>query len=382
MERALAESEQKLAGMLNAVTDHISMMDDQYNIVWANDVARELFGSDLVGKKCYQIYHGTEEPCESCVVRRTLADGKSHEHETRVVSHDGERDFWCTSSVAARHDDGRPRLVIEVSRDITDRKQAEEQSRKHLAELAHVMRLTTMGEMASGMAHELNQPLTAIATYAGACVNTLQQAPSPVVDKATDILDRIEQQAIRAGRIIHRLRSFVSRTSPARVARDMNEIVREVLVLAGAELRANRISVRLDLDDSIPKVLVDAIQIQQVLLNLVKNAREAMSGESDDRRELTIETGVAGSNTVEVAVRDSGTGVRPENADQVFDAFFTTKPDGMGMGLAISRSIAEAHGGRLSFTPNSDRGCTFRFAVPVLRDEPVRDVRRAEGACR
>jgi PAS domain S-box-containing protein len=382
MERALAESKQKLAGMLNAVTDHISMMDEQYNIVWANEVARGLFGAAVVGRKCYEVYHGKEEPCESCVTRRTFADGKSHEHETKVVSADGERDFWCTSSVAARHEDGRPKLVMEISRDVTDRKRAEEQSRKHLAELAHVMRLTTMGEMASGMAHELNQPLTAIATYAGACSNTLQQTPSPTVDKATEILDRIEQQAIRAGRIIHRLRSFVSRTPPARVARDMNEIVREVLVLAGAELRTSRITVRLDLDESIPNVLVDAIQIQQVLLNLVKNAREAMAGESDDRRELTIETGFAEPNTVEVAVGDSGTGVCAADADQVFDAFFTTKPDGMGMGLAISRSIAESHGGRLSFTPNSDRGCTFRFAIPALRDKPSHDVRRAEGTPR
>jgi C4-dicarboxylate-specific signal transduction histidine kinase len=295
------------------------------------------------------------------------------------LTKDGERDFWCTSTVAARHEDGRPRLVLEISRDITDRKRAEQQSRKHLAELAHVMRLRTMGEMASGMAHELNQPLTAIATYAGACLNTLQQVPSPAVDKATDMLERIDRQAVRAGRIIHRLRSFVSRTPAARDTRDMNELIREVLVLAEGELRAQRIRLQLNLDESIPPVHVDAIQIQQVLLNLVNNAREAMSDASDDGRALTVETELAGADTVEVAVCDTGAGVAAENADLLFDAFFTTKPEGMGMGLAISRSIAESHGGRLWFTPNASRGCTFRFAIPAGRDEPVHDVRRPAG---
>ena len=135
-------------------------------------------------------------------------------------------------------------------------------------------------------------------------------------------------------------------------------------------------------DESVPHVLVDTIQIQQVLLNLVKNAQEAMSDEIDDRRELTIETGFVKPDTVEVSVGDSGTGVRAENADHVFDAFYTTKPDGMGMGLAISRSIAESHGGRLWFTSNADRGCTFRFSLPVLGNDRIHDVRLAERTSR
>ena len=201
LQQPLRDSQDKLAAVLAAVTDHISMLDEEHNIVWVNGVAERLFGSDLVGRKCHRVFHGRNEPCENCLVRRTFASGRPQEHETRVLTLEGERAYWCTSSVAARHDDGRPRLVIEVSRDITDRQRAEELSRKHLAELARVARLATMGEMASGLAHEINQPLAAVASYAGACFHTLDKSPSPPKEQLRDLLTGSKSRRSGPGRL-------------------------------------------------------------------------------------------------------------------------------------------------------------------------------------
>jgi PAS domain S-box-containing protein len=371
MEWELRESQQKLAGVLDAVADNVSMINEEHTIKWANRVAKEKFGPDLLGKKCYRVYHGSDMPCESCLAAQTFADGRPHEHETRSGGAQGEKAYWCTTSVAARDGDGQPRLVVEVSRDVTERKRAEEQSRKHLADLSHVARLATMGEMASGLAHEINQPLTAIASYAGVCFNKLEGLCPPETETLRDLVTRIEQQALRAGRIIRRLRSLITGRAPVRVSCDVNRLVTETLDLIDAELKQQQIVRTVDLTAGLPPISADPIQIQQVVMNLLFNAVDAVSAGNGSPRTLGISTATAAADQLAVSIRDSGPGISAAEADRIFDAFFTTKPGGMGMGLAISRSIVEAHGGRLQMTPNPDRGCTFRFTVPRAVEEPA-----------
>jgi len=618
-EEARRESEEKLAGIVGAVTDHMSMIDREHNIVWANDVATRLFGPDLVGRKCYSAYHGRDEACEACVVSKVFADGQIHEHETEVVRADGKKmAFWCTASVAARREDGRPKLVVEVSRDITGRKRAEqalreqreilenvlahvphsvfwknrdsvylgcnqnfvrdtglaspqdvvgktdydlpctkeqadsyrrcdqevisggvplqyieepylrpdgieatlltsktplhdlngrvigvlgiyaditerkqaeealrrqalvfeniydgvivvdteerisdwnpgaermfgyskaamlgkspevlnppgegpnvtrsirqelaangrwcgqvrfvradgsegvcevvsvplcdasgrvmgrvsvnrditdriraeEEAKRRQEELAHVSRLGTMGEMATGLAHELNQPLSAILYYARGCARRLR-AGGCDFDEVLGVIEKMAVQAERAGAVLGPLRAFVRKRRPRLAPVDINLLVREAVDFVEHEARENHVRVDLQLSAPLRPVLADMIQVEQVILNLVRNGIEAMQGTEPGKRRLALQTSNAGSDAVTCAVRDTGCGFPEKTAKQLFDAFYTTKPDGMGMGLPISRSIIESHGGRLWAAPSSSGGATFRFTLPVCRE--------------
>jgi len=272
---------------------------------------------------------------------------------------------WLTSYYPVQSTEGAILGVSAVVQDISELRWAEERARQHLETLAHVSRLTTMGQMATGIAHELNQPLAAIANYA---FGGRQKIRDGVVDAAelSQVFDELVTQALRAGEIVHHLRGFVSKKKADldRVSVSMSSLIGDMLTLVGAELRLNGIHPVLALDDALPWVHVDTIQIQQVIVNLIRNALEAMVDRPPSMRSLTVTT-TPRSGLVEVAVRDSGAGLATEDLDRVFDAFYTTKDDGMGMGLAISRSIIEDHGGRLWAERNPDGGSTFRFTVPV-----------------
>ena len=259
-----------------------------------------------------------------------------------------------------------PELYLYCAFDITARRRSEEQLRQHEADLAHVSRLSTMGEMASGLAHELNQPLAAIVNYTRGCVRRVQSGQS-TGEALIGPLERAAAQAERAAKIIRRFRAFVRKGEQRRSLTDLNHVAREVVGLAEHEIRQNAVEVRLDLAESLPLVQADVIQIEQVLLNLVRNAIEAMNVGPIARRELVIRTRVANNSdaAVEVAVRDCGCGLNEELAARAFDPFFTTKPNGMGMGLCISQSIIETHGGHLWAQPNEDVGSTFSFTLPA-----------------
>jgi hypothetical protein len=246
---------------------------------------------------------------------------------------------------------------------VVERERADERAREQLAQLAHVARLATMGEMASGLAHELNQPLCAIVNFAEACVEIVQQRNYAPKELAR-ALGEVARQAERAGEVIRRYREFVKRREPQRQAVDINTIIREVIEFTSAEARQEQVRVRSKLAKSLPKVFADYIQIEQVLVNLVCNACEAMGETEQETRTITIET-LRRRGAVEIAVSDTGPGVAPEKLDRLFDSFFTTKPDGMGMGLSISRSILEVHDGRLWGTPNRKGGMTFHFTLPT-----------------
>jgi signal transduction histidine kinase len=239
---------------------------------------------------------------------------------------------------------------------------AETQARQHQAEVAHAARLTTLGGMAAGLAHELNQPLAAVVSYARGCVRRLEAGDLPKA-ALLEVLEEISAQALRGGEVLRRIRDFLQGES-RREEVDLNDLVQRALRFAEAEAR--RMEVRLDLDlapDAL-RIEVDPIQIEQVILNLVQNGFEVMTTSNGTERVLSIATRRLAADMVEVTVRDSGAGLSSDVAARLFEPFFTTKSDGLGLGLSISRTIVEAHGGRLWATANADaRGATFRFTI-------------------
>ncbi len=255
-----------------------------------------------------------------------------------------------------------------LEQQIADRRRAEDRARHLHEQLAHVARLGTLGEMAATLAHELNQPLGAISNFANGCIQRLR-AGTVEPEVLISILQKTEAQAQRAGRIIRRLRAMATGQEPDYVAADVNRLVEQVVDLEAPEARQNEVRVELALAAGLPRALADGIQVQQVILNLVRNGIESMHQVDAADRRLEVATRRAGNGHLEVAVSDRGAGCSPEDLERLFDAFFTTKEHGMGMGLAISRSIVEAHGGQLAMSPNPDGGLTFRFTLPVFEEQ-------------
>jgi PAS domain S-box-containing protein len=244
-----------------------------------------------------------------------------------------------------------------------ERKRAEQAVLSAQAELAHVTRVATVGELTASIAHEVNQPLAAIVNNANACLNWLR---GNNMEEARTSVELIRADGHRAGEIIGRIRALVKKAPPQKDWLDINQTIREVVALAHSEVERNRVALETELSDAVqPLVFADRIQLQQVILNLIMNAVEAMSETSDGRRQLLIRTDTDESESIAVAVQDSGPGVKPEDLHRLFTPFYTTKPQGMGMGLAISRSIIEAHGGKLRVMANEARGATFQFTLPT-----------------
>jgi len=251
----------------------------------------------------------------------------------------------------------------ELRGQMRERQRAEEALQKSQAELAHITRVMTLGELMASIAHEVNQPLAAVVTNAQACLRWLALEP-PRPDEARAAVERIVRDSNRASEVIQRIRALVKKTDPQMVALDINDVIREAISLERREMLSRQVSLRTELASALPQVLGDRVQLQQVVINLVMNALEAMALVTNRPRDILIRSQRDDSNEVLVAVRDSGMGIDSENAERLFNAFFTTKPTGMGMGLSISRSIIAAHGGRLWASPNADHGSTFQFTLP------------------
>jgi C4-dicarboxylate-specific signal transduction histidine kinase len=239
---------------------------------------------------------------------------------------------------------------------------ADERPPHDLARLAHVARLTTLGEMAAGLAHELNQPLTAIVNFTQGCVRRIR-AGTAQTEELLEVLEEVAAQAERAGEVIRRMRRFAHRIEPCRTSLDVNGLIREAAQLDEAEIRSSSTRLRFNLAEALPAVLGDQAQLEQVLLNLIRNAQEAMAQNAPEQRELTLASSHA-RGLVTVAVHDTGPKLAAAVRARLLDEFFTTKPQGLGLGLAISRSIIEAHGGRL-WVENRAGGTTFSFTLPV-----------------
>ena len=255
-----------------------------------------------------------------------------------------------------------------VARDITAGKRAEAELQQARTELARVARLTTLGELTATIAHEVNQPLTGLVNSGNACLRWLAARP-PDLDAARQSVERMISAGKRAGEVITRIRALVGKSPPQRDPLNINDTITEVIALIHGEVQRNRISLHTDLSNDVPLVSGDRIQLQQVILNLILNAIEAMSGVSQVRRELSVSSAKDEPNGVLVTVRDSGTGLDEAALDQVFEAFYTTKVHGMGIGLAVSRTIIQTHGGRLWATPNVPQGAIFQFSLPADGEE-------------
>jgi PAS domain S-box-containing protein len=255
------------------------------------------------------------------------------------------------------------RFLMTLSEDITQQKQSEDALAKARSELAKVASITSLGVLTASMAHEVNQPLSGIITNASTCLRMLSADP-PNVDGARETVRRTIRDGNRAADVIARLRTLYSKKEPTLEPMDLNEAIREVTALSSTDIQRSGVMIRQELADHLPPTLGDRIQLQQVILNLLRNATDAMSAIDDRPRELLVRTERTEGNQVQLSVRDSGVGFTPQAADKIFEAFYTTKADGMGIGLSISRSIIEAHQGRLWALPNDGPGSTFSFSIP------------------
>ena len=304
------------------------------------------------------------------VLERAAMEKSDFNIEHRLMMPDGS--IKHIRSVARLSTDEDPQSWVYVGAviDITERKRAEgehERLRQLEADLAHMNRLTTMGELTASIAHEISQPLAAIVTQSEAAVRFLQR-DEPDLDEARDSLSSITENGMRAGEVIRGLRALARKSGPQLISLDIDDVIRQVLALARGELQRHHVVLRTELAVGGRPVMGDRVQLQQVLLNLIMNGIEAMREVTERARDLTVSSTLAEQGSVLVAVEDTGAGLDPSVAERMFQPFFTTKPDGLGMGLAICRSIVETHGGRLWVSPRAPHGADVRFTVP-LRSE-------------
>jgi PAS domain S-box-containing protein len=362
----LQERESNIRRLVDTNVVGVLIANLEGQVVEANDAFLDLVGYTRDDLASGRIKWTELTPLEwQAVTQRAVeqmrATGCADLYEREYLRKDGSR---VPVLVAAAALAGTPSRSVAFVFDLRERKAAEDALLRGREQLAHVGHLSTVGELAASIAHEVNQPLAAVATYAGAALLWLLRDP-PDLERARDALQRTIQEGEHAGEIVSRVRALVKKAPPRAEAVDIDEVILEVLDLSRSKLQRNGILLRTQLPTGKPLVRGDRIQLQQLVLNLVLNAVEAMSEPGDAPRELSISSRREGANEIVVEVRDSGHGLLPETLERIFDPFFTTRPDGMGMGLSISRSIVVAHGGRLWAVPNEPRGAVFRFTLPA-----------------
>jgi PAS domain S-box-containing protein len=367
-ETSLRESEERWRSMFEMSTVGVALADDRFRLLAANAAFQSMFGytdEELHGFPLDDIT--VEEDREAMrQVHDEIQQGtrQHYELEKRCQRKDGTP-IWVNIYLSRMQvEESKPQHFLATMVDITDRKRAEAASRDSLSELARVARLTTMGEMTASIAHEINQPLGAIVTSGSAGLRWLTNA-TPDLEEARASLRRIVNEGHRASQVISGIRAMLKKGSDAKEPLDVNELVREVLMLAHGEIENRKIVIRTELEENLSQVLVDRIQLQQVVLNLVMNGIDAMSTLGDRARVLKLRSGQNGPSGVTLTVEDVGTGVDNSIADRIFEAFFTTKAHGIGMGLSICRSIAVAHGGQLSVSPGHPYGSVFQLDLPI-----------------
>jgi len=366
-EKAAHEDQTRfLASIVESSNDAIISKTLDGIITSWNHAAEEMFGytaAEIVGKQI-SILFPPERLAEENLIIAKLREGEAVEHFETVRRRKDGSDIEISLTISPVYDaNGNIVGASKTARDITERKSAEARLRAVQGELSHVARLTEMGQLSAALAHELNQPLTAVLNYANVAKRLLAMGDPASVGKAGEAITKTGQQALRAGQIIRRLRDFVEKRESKRTIEDINAIAEEAIALGLVGHAAANIKVHRKLAHNPAPLLVDKVQIQQVLVNLMRNAAEAMA--ESPRRELTITTEAIQDTGVEISVADTGPGIPDEVAKRLFQPFVTTKSGGMGIGLAISRSIVEAHGGNLSMTPNEGGGTVFLFRLPA-----------------
>ena len=402
-EQRLRQSEEQYRGIFEATADGLAILDQQGTFVEVNPAFCGMHGysrDELIEVAAQKVIHAESHPlfgqfvdsirrgqlfhCEAKDVRK---DGTSFDVEVRGVpfSYRGQSHLLAIlrdNTERKRAEEALRRLneelearvhertatlnamVAELKDEAARRKRAEESLNERAVQLAHFSRVSTAGEMASGLAHELNQPLVAISLQSEICAALLeQQTRGKLASELRGTFLEITKQAQRAGRIVNFLRSFVSDTTPHRSTNDINDVVNGVQRIFEAEARRSHVSIGCELNDTLPQAMIDRIQIEQVIINLLRNATEATGENDPDDRHVMIRTSLGPGDEIHVSISDNGKGIATADLDNVFQGFFTTKPGGMGLGLSICRNIVESHHGRLWVAKNADRGVTFYFSV-------------------
>ena len=361
-----------ISALLDTVGALVCVLDTEGRIVVFNRACEVITGyrfAEVIGKYVWD-YFIVDEEIET--VKQVASDLQSGQFPSRYENYwltkNGERRLVVWSNTVLKDDAGVVQNVIGTGIDITEKQKIEEKEKQRVLELAHVSRLSTMGEMATQIAHELNQPLSAITTYSDACLYMLKSSPKETTDLVS-ALNGIKLQAHRSGDIIRGLRNFVKKGELQKSTTDINALIYAVLNLATSEIKNNKIDITFSLDDELPLVVTERILIEQVVLNLVRNAIDAMTENDSMARELHVQTALNNEQIIEVKIMDTGPGLKPDQIENIFNTFVTTKKNGIGMGLPISRTIIEAHGGTLMAEYGRKTGASFVFTLPLDREE-------------
>ncbi len=372
----LLENEFRLRTIIESEPECVKLQAEDGTVLEINPAGLRLVDAnqpaDIIGRKIYSVVAPEYIEIYRENMRRVFA-GEAVVYEFRAITLTNRIRWMETHAAPLRDARGHIYALLGITRDITEHKQAEEQARRHQTELARVARLSTMGEMATGIAHELNQPLSAIANFSRGCIRRLRSGEI-TTEEMIEPLVEVCEQAERAGEILRHVRDFVRKSELKTKPMDINQIVRAVVKFTEHEARHHRTMMHLQLDPKLPKVEADSIMIEQVICNLVRNAVEAMAEANSPRREITIRTHLFGNDAIEIEIGDTGPGIDEAIMDQVFDQFFTTKPDGVGMGLSISRSIIESHGGHVR-AESGGTGASFRFTLPTSEGQTTKHER-------
>jgi PAS domain S-box-containing protein len=362
----IQESERRLRTLTEAIPQQIWSAGVSGEIEYCNQHLLDYAGRDL-GELCgagfFRIFHPGDEESFREAWQKSCAAGEKLEGEWRVRGADRAYRWFLIRSVPQSRADGAIERWYGTHIDIEERRRGEQRLADAQAELSNLSHRLSMGELAASIAHELNQPLTAVVTNAYACREWLHAQPANV-ERASTTAERIVQESRRASDVVARVRALFRKEIDSRGSVDLNRLIQELVRLLHDDAIRREVALHVDLDPDLPEATVDPVQIQQVLLNLATNGMDAMASQPG-RRELAICSRRSGDAEIEIRVSDSGIGVRPEIAASIFDPFFTTKQHGIGMGLSISRTIIEAHDGRLWATPVADGGSCFHFTVPV-----------------
>jgi PAS domain S-box-containing protein len=364
------------ANLLNLTHDAIFVRDMNGTVKYWNRGAEELYGwpaEQAVGKVALEllktIFQVPLKQIEEEVIRAGHWEG-----ELVQTKKDGSQVVVASRWSLQRDESSAPVAILVINNDITKRKRAEAEARENdrryrdmQMALAHANRVATMGQLTASIAHEVNQPLAAVVANAEACLRWLDRG-TPDLDGVRRSVEWIIDDGNRASEVIRRIRALANKTDIEKAPLDINDVIREVIALVHRELTSRQVSLRMELASALPMILGDRVQLQQVIINLVMNGIEAMRSITDRPRELVILSRQDETQQVLVSVTDCGVGISAENADRLFNPFFTTKSGGMGMGLSICRSIMEAHDGRLWTAANVPHGATFQFTLPVNAD--------------
>lgn len=367
-EAALRGSEEQLRIAQEASGSGAWDWDPRSDLATWSDRHSQIFGLEPTDvKQTWSSFFHLVDPADRARVQLAFLTAlKPHgalEVEYRINRPDGPARWVMSKGKTYCDSAGEPTRMVGLTMDITERKQLEQDLLKSQSDLARVSRLLTLGELTSSIAHEVSQPLVAVVTNADACLRWLTAEP-PKIDKVRESLAWIVKEGKRAGDIIKRIRELAKNKAPEKVWLSVNDFIAEAITLIGPELTNHQVSLRTDFSSDLPSIYGDRVQLQQVILNLIANGIDAMKGVAERARELSISSRPTDDSQVLITVRDCGTGVEPRIIENIFKAFFTTKSEGMGLGLSISRTIVEAHGGRMWALPNTDHGATFQFTLP------------------